>query len=479
MTIAMPQPPLRLAAVAAPLFLELALGIAVGIAGTALAAGLGDTSAAAFALANHVLSMLFILFRIVGAGVSVVVAQALGRSQRAAANELARAALGASTWLGGAIALVAWLAAAPLMAALNAPADVAPLAVPLLQAMAPALLLDALNATQSSVMRAHLRGGDVLRVIVAMHAVHLLLAFALMRGAGPLQSLGLPGFAIALLVSRSLGTVLHRWLWRERLGLTTLVSDWWRLRRKELGTVLAIGAPGAAENILYRLAFTVSVAVAGQLGGGALAAHAYASQITYVVLLAGLATGLAVEIVLGHHIGAGRLHDGDRLVRRALAIGLPVSVLVATTAALAGPTTLRLFTSDATIVARAAILLWWTVLLEPGRTFNLVLVNALRAAGDARFPVMAGAASMIVVLAGGSWWLGVHLGLGLVGLWIAYAADEWLRGLLMWWRWRSRAWVPHARAAHRRLHDIEAPASRPRSGPTPAWQEGASSAPGT
>ena len=90
------------------------------------------------------------------------------------------------------------------------------------------------------------------------------------------------------------------------------------------------------------------------------------------------------------------------------------------------------------------------MLLEPGRTFNLVVINALRAAGDARYPVMAGAASMVVVLAGGSWLLGEVLGLGLVGVWIAYAADEWLRGLLMWRRWAHHGWVPHARAAHRR-----------------------------
>jgi Na+-driven multidrug efflux pump len=42
------------------------------------------------------------------------------------------------------------------------------------------------------------------------------------------------------------------------------------------------------------------------------------------------------------------------------------------------------------------------------------------------------------------------LGLGLVGVWIAYAADEWLRGLLMWRRWARHGWVPFARAAHRR-----------------------------
>jgi Na+-driven multidrug efflux pump len=119
--------------------------------------------------------------------------------------------------------------------------------------------------------------------------------------------------------------------------------------------------------------------------------------------------------------------------------------------ALAGPWLLRQFTPDAGIVALGATLLWWTVVLEPGRTFNLVVINALRAAGDVRYPVMAGAASMLLVLAGGSWLLGEVMGLGLVGVWLAYATDEWVRGLLMWRRWTQRRWLPHARAVRRRL----------------------------
>jgi len=127
--------------------------------------------------------------------------------------------------------------------------------------------------------------------------------------------------------------------------------------------------------------------------------------------------------------------------------------VVALCAALAGPWLLRFFTHDEAIVRGGSLLLWWTVLLEPGRTFNLVVINALRAAGDARYPVLAGAASMLIVLAGGSWLLGSDAGLGwgLPGVWIAYAADEWLRGLLMWRRWATLAWVPHARAVRRRM----------------------------
>jgi Na+-driven multidrug efflux pump len=61
---------------------------------------------------------------------------------------------------------------------------------------------------------------------------------------------------------------------------------------------------------------------------------------------------------------------------------------------------------------------------------------------------------MALVLAGGSWLLGEVLGLGLVGVWIAYAADEWLRGLIMWRRWARHGWVPHARSAHRRQRNL-------------------------
>ena len=438
-----PRP--RLFSLVWPLFVELLLGMAVGLAGTLLAARISDGAGAAFALANHVQAALFILFRVIGAGVGVVLTQSLGAGRRDIADELARASLGASSWIGGLTALAALVAATPLLRLLNAPPEVLPLAVPLLQALAPALLLDAWNATMASVMRAHLRARDTLAVLVAMQLSLLALALPLM------PRLGLPGFALAVVASRVLGLALHLWLWRQRLGLRPQPAHWWRLPRQQLAAILHIGLPGAAENIAYRLALMASIAAAGVLGAKALATHAYAQQLMHFILLFGLATGFGAEIVVGHLVGAGRLHEAHRLVRRALARGLVVSVCVALAAALLARPLLGLFSDDEQILATGATLLWLTVLLEPGRTFNLVVINALRAAGDARYPVAVGAVSMAVVLAGGSWLLGVHFGLGLPGLWIAYAADEWIRGLLMWRRWARHDWVPAARATHRRL----------------------------
>jgi Na+-driven multidrug efflux pump len=155
---------------------------------------------------------------------------------------------------------------------------------------------------------------------------------------------------------------------------------------------------------------------------------------------------------VGHLVGAGRLHQADRLVKRLLGRGLLMALGVSCTVALLGRWMMGWFTADAQIVAAGALLLWLAIALETGRTFNLVLVNALRAAGDANYPMQAGALSFALVMAGGSWLLGVHLGWGLVGVWIAYAADEWLRGLLNWWRWSRLGWLPAARRMHRRLY---------------------------
>ncbi|AXA90224.1 MATE family efflux transporter [Massilia sp. YMA4] len=441
----------RLFTLAWPLLVELVLSVAIGVVGTTLAAHISDIAGAAFAIANQISVTLFLLFRIVGSGVGVVITQSLGGGQRERANRVALASVGASSWIGAVTALVALAGADGLLALLQTPADVLPLAAPFLMALAPAMLFDAWNASMAAVMRAHLRTRDTLLVLVAMHLSHLLLALPVMHGWGPLPALGLPGYALALALSRALGLALHLLLWRRHLDLAPRRADWWHLPRRELAEVLHIGVPAAAENIAWRLSFMAAMAAAGTLGAHALATHAYVQQIGSMIIVFSLATAFAVEIMVGHMVGAGELGAAHRLVRTSLYRGLVISGIVSGVVALAGPLLLRLFTSDAAIVAEGALLLWLGVLVELGRTFNLVVINALRATGDVRFPVVAGAASMLLVLAGGSWLLAIHFGLGLKGLYIAFAADEWIRGLIMWRRWSVHAWVPHARAARRKL----------------------------
>jgi Na+-driven multidrug efflux pump len=108
-------------------------------------------------------------------------------------------------------------------------------------------------------------------------------------------------------------------------------------------------------------------------------------------------------------------------------------------------------TDDQTIRDEAIRLLWISVLLETGRSFNLVLLGSLRAVGDARYPLYSGIPSVVILLAGGSWLLAVHWGWGLIGIWFAYAVDEWVRGLVLWRRWLKLHWLSAARQSLQRM----------------------------
>lgn len=432
----------RLNRIAGPLLGEFTLGMSVAMVCLWLASRSSDAAAGAFGLSGQVLETLFVLFRVLAIGVSVVVTQALGAGQNQTAERTARAVLGASTWVGLLAAASVLLGDTLMLEWLRAPEAVRPLAGPLLQLLAPALLLEAYNLCLAAILRAHLQAQACLRVMLLMHGTHLLLALPLM------QTLGLPGYALAMLVSRALGLAVHLWLWRRALGLPPRWRDFWVLRLPVLWPVLRIGLPGAGTEMVYRLAFMVSLAATAALGVSALATHSYTLQLLKYVVLISLAIGWACEIMVGRLVGAGDFRAANALVRKAARNGLAASGGLALLAALGAPWLLSLFTRDPEVVAAAQTLLWLSLALETGRVFNIIVAGALRATGDAVFPALASVGSMALVLGAGSVWLGKLF--GLPGIWVAYALDEWLRGLLMLGRWLVHGWLPHARDSQRR-----------------------------
>ena len=69
-----------------------------------------------------------------------------------------------------------------------------------------------------------------------------------------------------------------------------------------------------------------------------------------------------------------------------------------------------------------------------------VLPNALRAANDVRFTMTVSILSMAVWRIGFSYLLGVQMGMGAVGVWIAMVVDWVCRTACFVWRFRSGAW---------------------------------------
>lgn len=68
----------------------------------------------------------------------------------------------------------------------------------------------------------------------------------------------------------------------------------------------------------------------------------------------------------------------------------------------------------------------------------MVIVHSLRAMGDAQFPAFIGIVSMFLIGLPLAYFLTLHTSVGLVGVWIGLAVDEWLRYIILKRRWRQQ-----------------------------------------
>ena len=142
----------------------------------------------------------------------------------------------------------------------------------------------------------------------------------------------------------------------------------------------------------------------------------------------------------GRRIGAKKYEECDRGTRKAVIYGLVTATCFSVTFAITGRFIVHIFTDDTQMIELVVKLLIVDIFLEFGRVTNLVYGQALKTSGDAIFPVIMGAIFMYLFAVGGTYFLGIHMGLLAVGAYIAMAGDECARAVGMVLRWKSGKW---------------------------------------
>lgn len=437
-----------LIALAWPIFVEQLLHIMTGTVDTFMVSHISDNAVAALGTANQIVVFFIIIFSFVSIGASVVITHHLGGKDPVGADQVATTAIGVNTWLGLIASLLVWYFAEPMLGVMQLSEELKSYALPFLHLMGGTLFLESINFALSATLRAHTHTRPVMLVTVLQNVLNVIGNCILLFGLFGAPKLGVVGVALSTVFSRFVACIALWILVEHYTHLKVRARDFFYLKRDRLGRILHIGLPSAGENISWWLAFMFVTALTARMGDAQLATQSYAFQISMIIMLCGIAIAVAGEIIIGHMIGAGKFEDAYHQAMNNLKLGLVITIGTVILAAVLAPVLLDLFTDDPVIIATGALLVRLSICLEPGRTFNLVFVNALRATGDARYPLLLGIASQWSIMVGGAWLLGTHLGWGLPGVWIAFAADEWLRGMLFLRRWRKREWLPHAERTH-------------------------------
>ncbi|WP_374017083.1 MATE family efflux transporter [Paenibacillus thiaminolyticus] len=423
-----------------PIFMESLFGMLLGMADTMMLSSHSDGAVAAVGVANQILTVAGLMFGFVTVGTSVILNQWLGAGKLRQAGDIGRTALTLNLIFGLLLSVILCTCADALLLLFKLPPELLAEGGAYLTITGSSVFLIALSMTLGTMLRCRGMVKEMMIISFGVNVLHIAgNYFALMEPFG-LSSFGVEGVAVSTWISRAAAMIAYWAVCSRRLGQPIRLMHPLRMRRADLRLIFKLGIPSAGEHVSYNLSQVVITYLVAILGAAALTTKIYTQNITSFVFVFSMAIGQGTQIIVGHFIGAARkkeaYHSGIRHLKLGAGVTLGVSLLLF---AVSGPL-IGLFTSDPQIIQLGRQLMLLSVLLEPARACNMVLISSLNAAGDVKFPVLIGLVSMWGISVPLAYLFGIVFGLGLAGIWLAFAIDEWVRALVMLRRWSKRGW---------------------------------------
>jgi putative MATE family efflux protein len=423
-----------------PLFIELALHMGVGIIATLMLSHYSDDAAAGVGVANQLLNIFILIFSVTSIGATVLISQNLGAGDQKQARQLTRSVFGLNFWFGIVVAFFIFFFGDLLLGMFDIHGKVYEYGLIFTRICGISLFFESLALALSAVLRSYGYTKESMVVTVFMNLISLVGYIIATTGLLGIPITGVTGVSWSIVIARAFAVCALIYLVYNRLYLKISIQDILKVKKDDINALLSIGIPSAGENLSYQLSQLVITSFVVTLGTASLAARVYILNINMLCFLFTVAIAQGTQLLVARYIGGKQYDRALKRGIRTLKFSMAASTIASLAIASGGTPILKLFTDNPEIVVIGLPVLWAIVFVEPGRAMNIVLMNALKSAGDVRFPVVIGIISMWGIAVSLSYILGVHYELGLLGIWIAQGADEWLRGCFALRRWLMRPW---------------------------------------
>lgn len=423
-----------------PLFIEISLHMSLGILATLILSHYSDEAVAGVGVSNQILNLFILVFNVTAVGTTILIGQSIGAHRLDRARRLSRSSFGVNFWLGILVTGFVYFSSQTLLQFYDLEGIVYHYALVFLKITSLSLILEALSLVLGSILRSYGYTKETMVVTVLMNIISVTGNFIAITGPFGLPITGVTGVAWSIVIARLFAVLALLILVYKILALKFHLKDIVKIPKDDIRDVLAIGLPSGGEGLSYQVSQIVITGFVSQMGAAHLSARVYIVNISMVCYLFSTAIAQGNQLLVARNIGSRQFDRALNRTLRTLKLAILVSFLVPLGIALIGRPILEIFTHDETIIAIALPVLWAIVFIEPGRAMNLVLMSSLKSAGDVRFPVIIGVICMWSIAVVFSYILGIKLGLGLLGVWIAQGFDEWVRGIFATQRWVSQKW---------------------------------------
>jgi MATE family multidrug resistance protein len=282
----------------------------------------------------------------------------------------------------------------------------------------------------------------LMAILVAV-AFNVVANYALVFGKLGFPAMGIRGSAIATVCSWGIRAVLLTLVFLSaEFKRAYATHETWRIDWSKIAAVVRLGGPIAVQLVLdiWSWWFFLTLLM-GRFGTDTMAASNISFQLMYASFMPAIGLAIALCSLIGHAIGEGK---PDLAARRARVGMLCAGAYMGTIGIvfwLAREPLMRLWSSDPEVVRLGSAVLVWAAIFQVFDAAQIVYVNALRGAGDTRWPAVVVAAHCWIVFIGGGYLVArLKPEWGLNGPWMMCTLYIILLGLALWRRFAREGW---------------------------------------
>lgn len=423
-----------------PIFVELLLQLLVGNIDQFMISKYSQEAVAAIGNGNQIMNIVIVVLNVMSVSTTILISQYLGAKNKSKGSEVSTASLLISSVFSIVITVLVILFNKQLFMWLKVPNEILAETSRYTVIIASFVLVQGIYMTINSILRSYALMKEVMYVSILMNMINIIGNAILINGLFKAPRLGIVGAALSTNFSKCIGLIAVIIILIKKVDVKISLKYLKPFPMDTIKKLLFIGLPSGGESLSYNLSQMIILKVVNIFGTSVIATRVYGNMLANVCYVYSLAIGQATQVVIGYLIGAGREDEVENRVWSVSVISLVVSLAVTILIYFNSDAVFGIFSKDPVVLALGKKIIFIEIFLEIGRAINIVMTKCLIAAGDVYYPVLTTLTFSWVVAVGGSYILGVKLGLGLQGVWLAMMMDELIRAVIFAIRFKSCKW---------------------------------------
>lgn len=433
-------------AIAWPSIIELILVTVCQMADMIMVGRLGAYAIAAVGITNQPRFLMLSAFIALNVGTTALVARLKGEGKQEEANKVLYQSMILTIFLSIAISILGIIFAHDMVILMGGEEDVAKVGGSYFKIIMSGFIFTCIPLCITAALRGAGNTKASMYLNVIANVVNIIFNYLLIYGKLGFPRLEVDGAAIATVIGYIVSFVISLYILfrrRQYLYLPPIKSmaRYFKPDFKAIKRIIRIGLPSAGEQMALRLGLLIYTRIVAGLGTVAFATHQIGLNILSLSFMNGQAFGIAATTLIGQSLGEKDIEKAKAYADQTRHMGAVVAFFIAGIFFFLGKQLVWLFNPDPDIMKAGNTVLKIVAIIQPSQASFQILAGGLRGAGDTKWPALSILVGVLIIRPILAFILVNWANWGLIGAWIALAADQFIRSVLIYIRFRSGRWT--------------------------------------